>query len=160
MATQREVEQASKGCEICEQPTNVLNIIPKRRADGSLVTLACTPCAQESDMYCDVHQRPHIGFADGETTACVECIEEEVEKDGTKIATAFQSGVSESPHCLEISFAMDQYIDLAVRIKGGSREQCMARPIVTAAKRFKKSTDEIIAETFEKGPNVLFPREQ
>ena len=155
MTTQKEVEPTSKGCEICKQPTDVLNIIPR---DGA--TFACTNCSKELGMYCDVHQLPHTGFEDGETSACLRCVEEEVQENGGNITDYFLSRVNRSLHCLEILDAMHQYVDSTMEITGASEVHCTARPIVTAAKRFRRSTDEIIAETFEEGPSVLFPWEQ
>lgn len=43
-------------------------------------------------------------------------------------------------------------------ISENTKGQCIERAVVTAAKRLKKNPEEIIGETSEKGPEILFPR--
>lgn len=76
-------------CEICGVPATDLAIVPIKQENGSLITIACIPCARRLGVFCDQHQRPHLGF-EGGTHACVLCIEEEVESMGiTEYRQAF-----------------------------------------------------------------------
>ena len=150
-------ESATSLCETCEKPVDIINIIPQRRPDGSLITLACTPCSIETGMFCTKHMRPHIGFEDGQTSACLFCIEEKVKLDGEEIVSTFQNGVEKSDKRLAILEVVNDYVERTMQITGDTRNFCIARAIVTAAKRFRKTPNKILSETFEKGPEVLFP---
>lgn len=156
MTERSELESRVGDCEVCQKATNILNIIPQKRGDGSLITLACTECATKSDMFCTNHQRPHIGFED-DTTACVSCIEEEVAQKGGEISLLFFGEITKSAKEKEIIRAMKNYVETTSAIMASPKIHCVARAIVTAALRSGRSTDEVISQTVQEGPAVLFP---
>lgn len=156
MTERSELESRAGDCEVCRKSTNILNIIPQKRDDGSLITLACTECATKSGMFCTDHERPHIGFED-DTTACLSCIEEEVAQKGGEISLIFFGEITKSTKKEEIIRAMENYVETTSIITESPKIHCVARAIVTAALRSGRSTDEVISQTAQEGPAVLFP---
>lgn len=64
-------------------------------------TFVCIPCSLEQGMYCEKHEIPHLGFSDG-TSACRDCIEEEVRNESVEIAESFRLGLEGSPQKSQI----------------------------------------------------------
>lgn len=159
-------------CEICGQDPEMIVLLPKRQPDGRLNTLACESCSKESGMYCQKHQRPHLGFED-ETTACISCIEEMLEKDGERIAGMFAAAVSRSEKAPEIQQAIQDYLEeisstlprvslaelpLATMFLSTPHALNTTRPIITYALRMKITPEEVIEKVAKEGPEVIFPR--
>lgn len=64
-------------CEICSNESAHYVLIPKKRPDGCLETIACRGCAEASGLYCVLHGSPHVGFTDG-THVCLRCVDDDV----------------------------------------------------------------------------------
>ena len=144
-------------CEICGSDPEVIVILPIHRLDGCLNTLACWDCARQSEAYCLKHDVPHLGFVDG-STACRNCIEEELAEHGKEIAKALQSGIAlfqnREPWLPLFEWAKD-----VVCLTGQSLDTCIARAVVTLAKRRQVTASEIIQEVINQGnPNILLPQ--
>lgn len=150
-----EQEGPSFTCEICGDPADVINLLPIKQPDGKLDTLACTSCAQESGVFCNIHQRPHLGFADG-TTACKVCIDDQVEADTPEIASNFFREIDESPHKKKVLKELKEWSE-ALEAFGLPYETNVTRAVVTVALRLKKTTEEIIKQVCEEGPEVILP---
>ena len=56
------------------------------------ITVACQECSLTSERYCNIHMTPHMFYED-ETTACVDCVEELVHKNGVSYARMFADKV-------------------------------------------------------------------
>lgn len=160
-------------CEICGQDPNLIILLPKRQADGKYNTLACEKCSVESGMYCQKHDRPHLGFED-ETTACIDCIEETLEKDGERIAGMFAAAISQSEKAPEIKQAIKDWFEeieeslghtdlvglpLATRFLESSQALNITRAIVTYSQRKKITPKEVIKKVAEEGICVILPWE-
>jgi len=144
----------SGNCEICRKSTVFINILPIKRPDGSLITLACQNCTERTDAYCKKHERIHLGFGDN-TTACVSCIEGRVNKDGHQIYESFSSALQESHRRVEIQDDLMDWASLSSLITGDPEETCVARAIVTVSERKNITVEEIIPETLDKGSDYL-----
>ena len=66
-------------CVFCNADPGLIVLIPFRQPDGALESFSCLECAIAAGYYCVKHDRPHIGFLADTTTACISCIEEEVQ---------------------------------------------------------------------------------
>jgi hypothetical protein len=145
-------------CEICGgEMDDLIVILPIEQPDGCYDTFACLNCAEKSRVYCLTHERPHIGFEDG-TTACLVCIEEKIVEDGPRAIIDFFQGIEDSPHKEEILQGLEKWSDLLSEEFGlDNQGENVARVIITAAVRHKKSTQEIITQVSREGLDVILP---
>ncbi len=159
-------------CEICGGDPKLIILLPKRQPGGKLNTFTCESCAGESGMYCQKHQRPHLGFED-ETTACAACIEETLAKDGERIAGMFAVAVSQSEKAPQIKQAITDYLEeinlmlprvdladlpLAVMFLSTPHALNATRPIIAYALRMEMTPEEVIQKVAKEGPEVIFPQ--
>lgn len=132
-------------CELCGRDIgNEIVLLPIKRSDGALSSMACLNCAQSSSAYCKRHERPHLGFLGDDSTACVCCIEELItEKQNeevlvfTKILEAIPP--EEKKHLLEWAITV-------ARIKHEREATSVLRAVVTKALRLKKTVEEMAAQ--------------
>jgi len=144
-------------CEICgEESAEVFAILAIKKPDGCLNTIACLKCAKESPAYCNKHQRPHLGFADDDTTACPLCIEgmaAEKEPAEADIFRKFQKELSEKERRRLLNWAED-----SASVTGNSKGVCTLRAIATKALRERKSFEEIVERIItEKSVGCILP---
>lgn len=160
-------------CEICGNDLyDLLVLLPKRQPDGKLVTFACVGCSIESGMYCQRHQRPHLGF-DDETSACMICIDEQVEKDGERIVGQLSGTISRSEHKEEIKRDIDEWLqliewnlpnadlgDLPLAIKYIQTPHTLniARAVVTYSQRMRVTPEEVIERVGKDGTSLILPK--
>lgn len=158
-------------CEICGADPEVIVLLPKKQPDGRYNTLACEPCSIESGMYCQKHERPHIGF-DDETTACIPCIEEILERDGEKIAGSFTMAISQSDKASEIQQGIENWLakineafskvdladlPLAERYKSTPYAVNISRAVVSYSQRMGITPEEAIERVIKEGVGVILP---
>lgn len=157
-------------CEVCgDIDPDIIVLLPKVQPDGKLDTSACESCAISSGMYCQKHERPHIGFED-ETTACIPCIEEILEKDGEKIAGSFAAVISGTDKAEEIPTDIQDWIDevddalsgfdladlpAAMRILRTPYAVNIARALICYSERKKITPDEVIQRVAKEGAGVI-----
>lgn len=154
MSEERNEHIPTGNCEICLKPTVFINILPIKRPDGSLITLACQSCTDNTDVYCKKHERVHLGFIDT-TTACAFCIEERVKNGGPQIHESFSRALQESPGGVEIRDELMEWASLSSQITGNPEDICIARAIVTVSERKNLTVQEVITETLDKGFDYL-----
>jgi hypothetical protein len=143
-------------CEICgkKDPMQIV-ILPIKKPDGSYITLACLECAKSSSAYCQKHECPHIGFGDGKTMACIDCIEEMVAEEKGRAESVLES--------IENNLVQDELEDLlewakfSSSITGDTEAVCVVRAIATKAKRINKTFQKILDEvvTSKSAENIL-----
>jgi len=144
-------------CEICgEESSAVFAILAIKKPDGCLNTIACLGCAKKSSAYCSKHERPHLGFADDDTTACPLCIEEMVrEKESAEadIFKKFQNALLADEKIRLLNWAED-----SASITGNSKGICTLRAIATKALRERKTFEEIVERIIaEKSVDCILP---
>ena len=141
-------------CEHCEDETEVLNILPIKRANGSLITLTCTPCAEKTSAFCKEHERPHMGF-DDESTACRLCINERVEAEWEEVSESFFKEVNSGENREEILTLLDEWNTDASRITHQPLEKNLARAVITRSERLHVGTDKVIKQACEEGAAII-----
>ena len=144
-------------CEICgEDSAEVFAILAVKKPDGCLNTIACLECAKKSSAYCLKHQKPHLGFADDDTTACPFCVEEmvkEKEPEEAGIFKRFQNELSADERIRLLNWAED-----SASVTGNSKGICTLRAIATKALRERKSFEEIVERIIaEKSVDCILP---
>lgn len=144
-------------CELCKKDIgDVIVSLPIKKPDGCLNTMACLECAEESSAYCKKHKRPHLGFADDDTTACMICIEEMIARERSKEAYIFNR-LKEALPLEDLKYLLE-WADLAASITGNSRLTCILRDIVTKALRRQVSIEEIVKQILQtKSVDVILP---
>lgn len=116
-------------------------LVPTWQPDGSLAAFACLDCSKSKGLYCEKHERPHIGF-DDQTTACVICIEELVKQEGHrahKIATIVRNTVG---HIGRADLA--EAAEVAAMLTGGDEDIAILRFVASRALRNVISIDEVV----------------
>lgn len=147
--------ETSSRCEICEGFLDIIYHLPLKHPEGKLNTRACKKCAEQSGAFCLTHQRPHRGFRDG-TTVCEECIVKKVETDTPEIVKEFFQKIEESPHREKILKTLERQSEFLFA-PDSDLETSISRAIATVAFRFDKTTEEIIEQVCEEGPELIFP---
>lgn len=150
------VESPFGTCELCSIEADIINILPITQPDGKLDTMACTGCSETSKVYCLEHRRPHIGFDDN-TSACVECIETELDENAEDIYESFVSKMSSDKKNKVALLVVHRWAMKSSDVRGEEIEKALARSIVTVSKRFNIEPNEVIKKTADKGASVLLP---
>lgn len=145
-------------CEICgdtEARCHVL--LPLRQENGSLITIACLDCAKKSSAYCLKHDVPHIGFIDG-TTACIQCIEAEVEENRHRQTEIFKQ--------LKEVLPSDQFAELLehtefmITLFGETISGQTVRALATKAVRTDQTIDDVLKEVIKsRSVDSIFSRQ-
>ena len=145
-------------CELCGQDIgDSIVSLPLKKADGSLDTIACLKCAEQSSVYCKKHKRPHLGFID-DTTACTSCIEEMVTENRQKEDNIFNSLRQKLP--LEKFERLLKWATASRSFTGNYLRTCILRAIATKAKRSNQSIDKVLKDIIEtKSVECILPLE-
>lgn len=82
-----------------------------------------------------------------------------MEQHAKEIASAFFEGVEDSLHGNQILLGVREWVMVVSDLAGDTPDlsRTVARAIVTRSKRTGRSIVEVIEETSQKGPAVLFP---
>lgn len=133
-------------CNACGKDADEFVVLSVKREDGSLVSIVCVSCAENSPEYCKKHDRPHMGFMDG-TTACLSCIEETITKKESQGFNVW--GLFKEKLPAEELFQLLDWADFSALITGNSKERCVLRAVVTKALRNNQEIEEVIREVLE-----------
>ena len=144
-------------CELCGRTSDdTLVILPIKKADGCLNTIACLECAESSSAYCKRHERPHLGFIGDDTTACAICIEEMVTEKKPIEMSIFSTLQQKLPE-EELNHLLE-WATLSASITGNSEATCILRAIITKALRTKESVEEVAEKVIKtKSVNFILP---
>jgi hypothetical protein len=135
-------------CVFCGMKNmDVIVLVPVCQLDGSLSSLACLPCSIQKGLYCEKHDRPHIGFDDG-TTACIFCIDNLVKREMYR-AHELTSKICEVISNSEI-VSLNQAAGISSEVTGDSKDFSVLRFVASRAQRSKLSIDEVISKIVEK----------
>ncbi len=144
-------------CELCgDSLADIFVILPIKKPDGCLDTIACYPCAEKSSAYCKKHERPHLGFEDDDTTACVTCIEETVAGNKNREGNIFEA--------LKNSLSQPEFQRLlemasfSAHITNNSAATCVLRFIATKALRTNLTIDGVLRRIIvDKSVHFIIP---
>lgn len=146
-------------CEICGRTDSRVEVIlPIKQPDGRLETMACLGCAEESSAYCLKHERPHIGFADDKTTACVLCIEETVASKTTEADKIFKALRDNLPQ--EEATKLELWAKESSFITEDSLAISVLRFLATKALRLKTTVEKIEKQILRaKSVELILPKD-
>lgn len=134
-------------CEICGEEIDTIVILPIRKKDGALCTLACVKCSIASGKYCVKHDMPHIGYDDG-TSACRLCVSERISKRaGSADEILKKIGSVLSGTRLE---DLNDWLSAVAPLRGG-RAMALVADIALMAERTGMEEEEIIENIILKG---------
>jgi len=143
-------------CELCGDPSlQLILVLPIKRPNGNLSTMACLKCAENSFAYCKKHRRIHRGFLDG-TTACPLCIEEMVKErifEKRNILNTLKQGLPPEEFNDLLEWANISHV-----LTGNLRATCVLRSLASNALRTQKSIDEVVKQIIsEKSVQLILP---
>ena len=134
-------------CDCGIDESDVWVILPKKGADGSLITIVCLACAKNSSAYCKKHERPHSGFADDDTTVCISCVNEMVYKNKVEeLAILDKLTKTLSAESMDEFERLLSWAELSSKITGDTEATCVLRAIVAKALRLKTTIEEVIEQ--------------
>lgn len=136
-------------CEICgKKPPLYIMLLPIRKDDGDLETMACEECGRKSTAFCLKHNAIHQGFDDG-STACIKCINKMVETN-TGSALDTKKKIFMSLHPDEQS-RLRQAADMSSSFTGDTIEISVVRFIASKAKRSLQPFERVVNEILQSG---------
>lgn len=145
-------------CELCGKDIgDTIVLLPIKKPDGALSSMACLSCAENSSAYCKKHERPHLGFMDNNTTACILCIEEVVAQKENEEVLIFDKILEVLP-----PEEKKDLLDWTTTIASLKREReatSVLRAVATKALRLKKTVDEMVTQIIrDKSAEFVLPR--
>gem|GEM_PF-6441186 len=127
-------------CEICERQTDTLVILPIRRKNGALQTLACEECSRASGRYCLSHDMAHGGYED-DTSLCHKCLFEMIAEERVNESEYFRTVTSNlAGEKLE---DLNDWLD-AVEYLTKSRAEALLRALAIRALRDKTDIGSVV----------------
>ena len=130
-------------CQFCQaKDIDPIILLPIKKDDKSLDSVACLKCAKESDHYCKDHERPHIGFENSEETACLACIEQVVSQNKFRAAGMLAKLKEALP--ADHFVRLQEWGEMLIGIIDDSLQNCCVRALATKAARLKIDIDEMI----------------
>jgi len=141
----KEKEVKNMICELCGKDIgDTIVLLPLKRTNGALSTMACLNCAENSSAYCKKHNRPHLGFMDDNSTACILCIEEIVAQKENEEVFIFDKILEAIP--LEEKKRLLDWATAIASIKHEREATSVLRAVVTKALRLKRTVEETVAQ--------------
>lgn len=132
-------------CELCSKDIgDTIVLLPIKRTDGALITLACLNCAENSSVYCKKHSQPHLGFMDDNSTACMPCIEDMAAEKQNEKVLIFAKILEAIP--LEEKERLLDWATTIASIKYERKATSVLRALATKALRLKKTVEEMIIQ--------------
>ena len=143
-------------CTFCGKDPDVFVLIPGKM-DGSRGPFACVECATENGLYCKEHDTPHTGFVGDDSTACLRCVEEDVQGSrdrAEEIYDRIKGAVSD-----ENWNTLYESVETSSEITGDEDSVSLLRFIATIAHRRHITIDDVVVIVFgEESSSLLFPR--
>lgn len=135
----------SDECGLCGQEASLWIVNPDIRSEQVLI---CVVCGIKNGVYCEGHDIPHQGFADG-STACLKCIDREVRLNSDRRIAVTQFIES----CLPPEEFADlrEVAELAASISGPDLETALLCFAVTKSQRRRESLAVILAQLSQEG---------
>jgi len=145
-------------CQLCDKDIgDTIVLLPLKRTDGALSTMACLNCAENSSAYCKKHNRPHLGFMDDNSTACIFCIEELVVQKENEEMFVFEKILEAIPP--EEKKCLLDYATTVARIKQEREATSVLRAVATKALRLKRTVEEMVAQVvIQKSIESILPK--
>jgi hypothetical protein len=131
-------------CVFCgTEEMDPIILVPIWQPDGSLTAFACLGCTKNEGLYCDKHERPHVGFED-ETTACLLCIEEFVKREEHRAhQVAMEIRNSLDHDCKE---ELEEAAEVASALTNWDDDVAILRFVASRAQRSGVSINDVVKE--------------
>ncbi|MFH1162370.1 MAG: hypothetical protein V1696_03830 [Candidatus Jorgensenbacteria bacterium] len=128
-------------------------ILPIKKADGSIITISCLQCAEQSPAYCVRHKSPHLGF-EGGGTACRLCIEDLVRQTEGIAGSTYRKIQEELP--AEEFQKIEEAAEVSSLMTGNGEQVSVLRFLATKALRTGTTIEGVVKELlFEKSAEVI-----
>ena len=135
-------------CAFCGIHPDPVILIPIKQKDEALCCFSCYNCAVSHGVYCTKHNVAHTGFLGDDTTACLYCVEEEVQaKKG--IARSLYTNIFGSLSEEELESIQDA-AQMSSFITGDEDPVSVLRFIITKAHRLKVPLENVVVEIIDK----------
>jgi hypothetical protein len=145
-------------CKFCGVDPELVVLVPNPDypEEPEIQVFSCLNCSRKHGLYCDTHQVPRTGFGRDKSTACLRCIQEQVE--------TFQDQADEMLGRIEGWLPeedlaeLDDAARIASHIMGERRSISVLRLILTTAHR-KNSTMRTVMDEIrdKKSVSVILP---
>jgi hypothetical protein len=107
-------------------------------------------------VYCTKHDGPHTGFTDGRTTACLRCVEEEVQarKDlAEEYCARLEGGLAD-----EAWKELQEAAELSSEITGDEDPVSILRFLVTCSHRLVLPLEDLLVQILDRrSASILLP---
>ena len=145
-------------CGVCGKDIgDIIMLLPIKTEGGHHDTWACLKCAENSSVYCKIHEKPHLSIFDG-TTACMSCINEMVLEKQPRYSNILIR-LEEHLSYEEFERLAEWTATVSSMIKD-SQSNCILRALATKAQRSNQSVEEVFDKIVEdKSVKSILPLE-
>ncbi len=132
-------------CKKCGREARAHIVNPNVKSEHAIICLAC---GIEAGVYCEKHDVPHQGFDDG-STACLECIDEEVQ-----LKLGRRTGIG---RLIERSLPPEEFAILKKAARGAGHiwrcgwREALLRLVVSKAQRIREEFVVAVSNLIEDG---------
>jgi len=142
-------------CKFCGTDPDPIILVPniEKGKDEMIEIFSCLDCAIKNEIYCEKHQSPHTGFTGDNSTACLRCIEEDIQakKEEAEEVYARICGVLSQEELDELQeFAEDSSV-----ITGDDESVSVFRFVMTTAHRLKLPWNQVVVQILERRSAAL-----
>ncbi|MBI2003644.1 MAG: hypothetical protein HYS78_01565 [Parcubacteria group bacterium] len=137
-------------CKFCGTDPDPIVLVPnvEKRKYGQIEIFSCLDCAIKQGIYCEKHECPHTGFSGDETTACLRCIEEEVQMKKEVAEEVYARICGALPQ--EELDGLQEFAEDSSVITGDDESVSVFRFVITTAHRFKLPWDQVVVQILER----------
>lgn len=142
-------------CKFCGTDPNLVVLVPnvEKAKDGMIEIFSCLNCAIKHGIYCKKHECPHTGFSGDETTACLRCIEEEVQEKKEVAEEVYGRICGALPQ--EELDELQEFAEDSSVITGDDESVSVLRFVMTTAHRLKLPWDQVVVMILERRSAAL-----
>ena len=142
-------------CKFCGIDPNPIVLVPniEKKKDGMIEIFSCLDCAIRNGIYCEKHQSPHTGFTGDNSTACLRCIEDEVQKK-KEVAEEVYGQICGALHQKELD-ELQEFAENSSVITGDDESISVFRFVMTTAHRLKMPWDQVVVQILEQRSTAL-----
>jgi hypothetical protein len=141
-------------CRYCGKDPELIVLVPQK--GGQSEPFACLECSIAHGIYCRRHDKPHTGFVDGDTTACLDCVVEEVTRRrefAEEYYSRLKGGLSEEAW-EELSEAAEDASEIMNELTAVS----VLRFLVTASHRLALPVEDLLVQILDRrSASILLP---
>ena len=145
-------------CKFCGTDPNPVILVPniEKAKDGVIEIFSCLDCAIKQGIYCEKHQNPHTGFTGDNSTACLRCIEEEVQAKKEVAKEVYDRICGALPE--EELDELQEFAEDSSVITGNDESVSVLRFVMTTAHRLKMPWDQVVVQILkQRSAQLILP---